>query len=112
MKTGVPPTALNARTGLSTPPARFCRAWRLAFSMFLFLLKNFPLGKVFRPVSDDKISTRSFHREMRLGHDFFFIQPSFRGSGLDHCVLAADAETSGRTVKAFFDLMKDVSVAQ
>jgi hypothetical protein len=32
MKSGVPPTALNARTGLSTPPGRICWARAKSFA--------------------------------------------------------------------------------
>src|SRR6187431_1148640 len=95
MKSGVPPTALKARTGLSTPPGM--TVWARANSFAL--VEGECLATIRRPrqrsrrlprvVGDDDVGAGASDRRQRLHHDARLVEPSARGCRLEHRIFAA-----------------------
>src|SRR5688500_17077158 len=95
MNRGVPPTDLNARTGLLTPPGmnRCATSKRAADrgtvssatcgSAPTSFLRE-PTRSLLREIRDDEIGAGAAHSQQRLHHGAPFVQPSALGCGLDH----------------------------
>src|SRR4051812_22023831 len=88
MKSGAPPTAWNARTGLSTPPGSTWRARSKSFLLVFGFRKQ--SGRVAGEVGDDHVGARAPNRHQRFHHGACFVKPAIGGGGLDHRVFAAD----------------------
>ena len=92
MKCGVPPTALNARTGELTPPGMTrlsARAKSFADSAEAsFTMSARPRGFA-REISDDHVRAGAANRGQRFHHRALLVDPAVPRGGLDHRVLAA-----------------------
>src|SRR5688572_10441807 len=111
MKSGDPPTAWNARTGLSTPPGRICLARAKSFWLLtgFFIQETSGLaGKV----GDDDVGTRAADGREGFHHRARLVDPAVGARRLQHRILAADLVRGGGMAEARLDPCDDVEVRQ
>src|SRR5687768_12438624 len=123
-KNGVPPTAWNARTGLSTPPGRICEAWANSCCDFGVLYAGIgdsaPAARLRLErargfpgvVGDDDVGAGAPYGRQRLHHDSRLFDPAALCRSLDHRVLPAHLIGRRRLTKTLFDLRQNIEVRQ
>src|SRR5215213_71225 len=79
---GAPPTAWNARTGLSTPPGRTWRARSKSFLLMVGLRKE--SRRVSSEVGDDHVGAGAADGDEALHHRPGLVNPAVPARRLDH----------------------------
>src|SRR5687768_27776 len=90
MKSGVPPTALNARTGELTPPGMRRRARANSCSDWVMAGSGRPAHEVLGVVGEDHVGPRAGDGGERLLHDARLVDPAPGRRRLHHRVLPGD----------------------
>src|SRR5437867_5281012 len=89
MNRGVPPTALNARTGELTPPGMTrCARANSSSERVIESRSGDPAGEVLGVVGQDDLGAGAGDAGERLLDDPLLVDPSPLGGGLDHRVFA------------------------
>src|SRR5689334_22982726 len=88
MKTGVPPTDLNARTGELTPPGIDCWARSKSSALRVVFINALQraneLSGALCVIGENDRCAGALDRSERFEHHTLFVDPSSFGSGLDH----------------------------
>src|SRR6185295_4900223 len=90
MKRGDPPTALKARTGLSTPPGNICRAREKSLRDCEVRTLREGFGRINRVVRDDDVGAGAPDCGQRFHHRARLVDPAVARRRFQHRVLSAD----------------------